>query len=116
MTAMLILMLTASLIPISDMISSDDVQNNHIVAQTLTNYRQHKETWNGKRVDPLMDIETAWGIEDTRVESQLPLVTRMVCNGAEMGYDKESRTFYCTLGMEENIFWKSLDIFAGGGY
>jgi len=112
MTVMLVLLLTAGLVPISNLLSSEDAQEEHVVLQTLLDYRQHKESWEGILVEPLMDIEDVWDIEDTRIECEEPLVTKMLCNGAEMGYDRKSRTFYCTLGMRENIQWGSYDIFA----
>lgn len=114
MTAMAVLVLTAVLMPISGLLASQEELSNRMIMQTLVDYREHQESWNGNLVEPLMDIEDAWNIEDTRTESPNPLITRMLCNGAEMGYDRGSRTFYCTLGMDENVEWIPLEIFAGG--
>ena len=56
-------------------------------------------------VQPVMDIEQIWEIEDSRQESETPLVTRLLNHGAELGYDESENTFYCTLGTEHAEAW-----------
>ncbi len=52
----------------------------------------------GVPVASMMDIEAAWAIEDTRQEAAEPLITEMHNGADELGYDRETRTFYCTIG------------------
>ena len=95
--AVLIVLLTAALFPAARLLSGgeqEDTKENRI-AQTLERYRLHQAQRAYAVVEPLMEIEDAWAIEDTREESADPLVTRMYHNGAEMGFDAQSRTFYC---------------------
>ena len=64
-------------------------------------------------VEPLMDIESCWGIEDTHAESKTLLVTRMRCGESELGFDAETNTFYCTLGVGCDQ-WPELPLQAAG--
>lgn len=61
-------------------------------------------------VGPMMDIEDAWAIEDTREEAQTLLVTAMQNGGDALGFDAQSNTFYCTVGMEGD--WPALSLTA----
>ncbi|MBQ7052578.1 MAG: CotH kinase family protein [Clostridia bacterium] len=63
-------------------------------------------------VEPMIDIEAAWAIEDTREEAWEPLVAGMRNGSDELGFDAESITFYCTLGMELGDSWPQIDLFA----
>ena len=63
-------------------------------------------------VQPVMEIEEIWAIEDTREESGMPLVTRLLNHGAELGYDARENTFYCTLGMGNGETWPELHLTA----
>lgn len=63
-------------------------------------------------VEPVREIEEIWAIEDEREESVEPLVTRLFCNGAELAYDAESNTFYCTLGLENGAEWPEIKLTA----
>ena len=49
-------------------------------------------------VQPLMEIEKTWEIEDTHALSSAPLVTSLSFCRGEMGEDMESRTFYAPIG------------------
>jgi len=68
----------------------------------------------GDPVGGLMEIEEAWAVEDAREEADEPLVTRMYMNGEILGYDRESRTFYCTLGMDHGENWPETAFTAQG--
>ena len=59
-------------------------------------------------VGGLIDIEDAWAIEDERQEAQAPLVRSMFNGDSALGYDAESDTFYCTLGVEHKDDWPEL--------
>ena len=65
-------------------------------------------------VQPAMDIEEIWAIEDERQESEEPLVTYLENNGQALGYDAWSNTFYCTLGMENGEAWPDIRLTAPG--
>ena len=64
-------------------------------------------------VEPVREIEEIWAIEDTRQESETPLVTALEMNGMPLGYDAESNIFYCTLGMEGED-WPQIHLTAPG--
>ncbi|MBQ7886687.1 MAG: hypothetical protein IJ313_07325, partial [Clostridia bacterium] len=66
----------------------------------------------GLPVGGLMEIESAWDIEDTREESETPLVDRMYNDGAVLGYDREWNTFYCSLGMDGGDEWPTVSLTA----
>lgn len=116
-TGIKVLMLILCMLPVASWLSEGKTEydKENIVAQALTVYRQHKRLPAGRTIEPMIEMEDAWAIEDTRKEAEEPLVTRMLHQGAELGFDRESRTFYCTLGMENTEDWPSLEIFAGGG-
>ena len=63
-------------------------------------------------VEPMLAMEDIWAIEDAREESGTPLVTGMRNGDHELGYDAESDTFYCTIGMEMGEDWPELTLFA----
>ena len=65
-------------------------------------------------VEPAMDIEEIWAIEDERQESELPLVTYLENHGQALGYDAHSNTFYCTLGMDAGDEWPDIHLTAPG--
>ena len=60
------------------------------------------------------DIEDIWAIEDTRSESEIPLVTALENNGVPLAYDAQENTFYCTLGMGNTETWPQLHLHAPG--
>lgn len=65
-------------------------------------------------VEPVADIEEIWAIEDSRQESEAPLVTALENHGQALGYDADSNTFYCTLGMENSDVWPDIRLTAPG--
>lgn len=114
--AALIALLTAALFPAACLLTGgqEDTKEREIV-QTLERYRLHRALPACMAVEPMMEIEDVWAIEDAREESAEPLVTRMYRDGAELGYDAESRTFYCPLDDGKTEEWPHLEILAGGG-
>ena len=60
------------------------------------------------------NIEEIWAIEDTREESDVPLVTALEMDGLPLAYDALSNAFYCTLGMEHGEEWPEIHITAPG--
>ncbi|MBR5288296.1 MAG: CotH kinase family protein [Clostridia bacterium] len=73
----------------------------------------HLEESRGSALLEIIDIEEAWALEDTRAESETPLVTAMYNGDAPLGFDREYRTFYCTLGMDGEE-WPELALTAKG--
>ena len=61
-------------------------------------------------VEPCIDIEEAWEIEDTREESQEPLITSLQWNGMPLAYEMQTNTFYCTLGAGLNEEWPDIHL------
>lgn len=58
------------------------------------------------------DIEVLWAIEDTRAESETPLITALENQGTPLAYDRESDTFYCMLGHEQGESWPQIHLTA----
>ncbi len=65
-------------------------------------------------VERPVEIEDIWVLEDTRQESEKPLVTALENNGVPLAYDAQENTFYCTLGMENGEEWPQLHLTASG--
>lgn len=63
-------------------------------------------------VNPILDIEDCWALEDTRSYSESPLVCAMRNGDSVLGFDALSRTFYCTLGMDTQESWPELSLYA----
>ena len=63
-------------------------------------------------VQPVMEIEEIWAIEDAREESDEPLVTMLENRGVPLAYDAQSNTFYCTLGLENEDEWPDVHLHA----
>ena len=58
------------------------------------------------------NIEELWEIEDTREESETPLVTALTNHGVPLAYDAQANRFYCTLGMDNGESWPQLHLIA----
>jgi len=65
-------------------------------------------------VEPVIEIEDCWDIEDTRTYADAPLVRAMRRGDSALGYDEASNTFYCTLGSDINEDWPEITLFAKG--
>ena len=63
-------------------------------------------------VEPAIDIEDCWDIEDNRLESDVPLVAAMRSDTSVLGFDAQNNTFYCTIGMNTEEFWPELALYA----
>lgn len=68
----------------------------------------------GIPIGGMIEIDEAWDIEDERAESEGHLVSAMYNGQALLGFEAESNTFYCTLGMENGIDWPELSLTAKG--
>ena len=65
-------------------------------------------------VQPVMEIEEIWAIEDSRRESDAPLVTCLENHGIRLGYDAQENTFYCPIGLDTGDEWPELHLTAPG--
>lgn len=65
-------------------------------------------------VAPVAEIEAVWEIEDTRRESETPLVTVLENHGVRLGYDAQENTFYCPIGLETGDEWPQIHLTAPG--
>ncbi|MDO5377732.1 MAG: CotH kinase family protein [Clostridia bacterium] len=65
-------------------------------------------------VGPYREIEALWEIEDEREESAQPLITALENHGVPLAFDRESNTFYCTLGLENGAEWPDVRLTAPG--
>ena len=63
-------------------------------------------------VEPAAQIEEIWAIEDARTQSETPLITALENGGQPLGYDADSNTFYCTLGMDCGDSWPGIHLTA----
>lgn len=72
------------------------------------------EEEHGAPVMDLIELEEAWAIEDTHTEAAEALVERMFNGDEILGYDRASRTYYCTLGTANTEEWPELALSALG--
>lgn len=115
-TGFMAVLLTALLIPVARLLSSGQEDANahdaaHTVVPMLELLAESPAYGADTEVEPLMAIEDAWHIEDTRRQSETPLLAGMRNGDHELGYDEASRTFYCTLGLETGKTWPELALF-----
>lgn len=66
-------------------------------------------------VGGVRDIEELWAIEDTRKESETPLVTALSYDGMPLVYNRDEDLFYCPLGLELGDEWPQLHLTAPQG-
>lgn len=85
----------------------------HEIEKMYTSYAEHIQPGRAYPVEPMIDMEDAWAIEDSRAEAAQPLVTKMYNGKDELGFDKVGNTFYCTVGMGAEE-WPQLDLAAFG--
>ena len=116
-TGLLAVLLIVLLVPLAHLLSSgqDDLSENdaaHTVVPMLEMLAVSPTYCAVTEIEPIMELEDAWAVEDTRTESEAPLVIGMRNGDHELGYDEESRTFYCTIGMEMGDTWPELALFA----
>jgi len=69
------------------------------IARALEMKAEHERLDGRVMVNPAMEIEEIWAIEDARTEAESALVREMYRGGDRLGYDAQSATFYCTLGV-----------------
>ena len=85
-------------------------QKQAAIARALELEQERKALPAPVSVQPVMDIEDIWAIEDTRTEAEHALVTQMYREEEKLGYDAESSTFYCTLGIDTGDAWPEISL------
>ena len=72
--------------------------------------------WAGSPYEPVVapaaEIEAVWAVEDTRMESEAPLVSLLHNHGRPLGYDAESNTFYCPVALDQGEEWPDIHLTA----
>lgn len=117
LTVAVLLVLLAPLVHVLSSGQTDTNANDadHMVKPMLAMLAESPQVKANTAVEPMIELEDAWAIEDTREESwKEPLVIGMRNGDSELGFDRESNTFYCTLGMEDTGDWPELALFAQG--
>lgn len=119
-TAMLVMLLAALLTLPAQILSAgqradDSADAEHMIKPMLAMLEQSPQEKADAAIEPVLDIEDAWAIEDTREEREgTPLILGMRNGESELGYDADSRTFYCTLGLDTGDDWPELALYAQG--
>ena len=119
-TTLLVALLVMMLMPLVHVLSIgqgaiDANDAEHMVKPMLAMLAESPQRKANTAVEPMLELEDAWAIEDTREESwEEPLVVGMRNGDDELGFDRASNTFYCTLGMEDTGDWPELALFAQG--
>lgn len=115
-TTLLVLLLAALLLPVTRLLSSgQDAAGSQTAdgVEPMLNLLARSPAYRAQTaVEPMLELEEIWALEDEREESETPLVVGMRNGDQEMGYDAESGTFYCTIGMETGEDWPELALFA----
>lgn len=116
--ALCMLLLVALLVPIAELLASGENtaldQKQAAIARALEMQRERERLEPPSPVQTAADIETIWALEDARTETGEQLIDSMYCGEDVLGYDAESRTFYCTLGMENGDEWPAFTLSARG--
>ena len=113
-----IVAVSALLMPFAEKFSktyaAGDVKDaDHMIKPMLSLLEESPQKKANVPVEAMMELEDAWAIEDTREESaDGHLVSGMRWKDSELGFDAQSNTFYCTLGMNNEDDWPELELFA----
>ena len=116
LSTVLVLLLTAVLWPLTVFLQDhvDGVDGIQLeIEHMYADYDQHMHAGRMYLVEPLMELEDAWAIEDLRSEAQFPLVTAMQNGESALGFDRTNNTFYCTVGTGSDE-WPELDLMFRG--
>jgi hypothetical protein len=115
-----IVAVSALLMPFAEKFSktyaAGDVKDaDHMIKPMLSMLEESPQKKANVPVEAMMELEDAWAIEDTREESaDGHLVSGMRWKDRELGFDAQSNTFYCTLGMDGGDDWPEIALFAEG--
>jgi len=112
LTAGLVLVLTAILWPMTVYLqdrTDETEQTQQEIEKMYVRYERYLQSGNAGYVEPLMELEAAWAIEDSRSEAAAPLVTGLFNGANELGFDRDDNTFYCSVGMSREE-WPELQL------
>lgn len=85
----------------------------HVVGPMVRLYGRNAAVCADVPVAPVVDIEEVWAIEDERQEAENALVIGMRNADSVLGYDAQSQTFYCTIGLDfPDDAWPEIQLFA----
>lgn len=116
--ALVMLLLVTLLVPLAELLASGENttldQKQTAIARALEMEQEREKLAAPVPVQTAADIETIWALEDARTETGEQLIDSMFRGGDVLGYDAESRTFYCTLGMENGDEWPAFTLSARG--
>lgn len=119
-TGLLIALLVAVTVPLADCLTryQGSPQENdaaHVIEPMVRLLDESAANCADVAVDPMMDIEEIWAIEDAREEAEGPLVIGMRNGDHVLGYDAPSQTFYCTIGLDfPDDAWPQLELYVQG--
>lgn len=117
-SALVMLLLTALLAPLAQLLASGANtplnQKQAAITRALEMEREREKMPAPVEVQTVTEIEKIWEIEDAREETDAQLVSSMTAGTGELGYDAESRTFYCTIGLENGDEWPEIAMQARG--
>lgn len=108
----LVALMTPLVMRLTREIAQQRAQDEAILSMHIEHAAQ-MEASKGDAVQAMINMEDAWAIEDTREESEQPLVRAMYCGNDALGFDRDSRTFYCTLGLDGGD-WPEITLTAKG--
>ena len=113
-TLFILLLIIALVIPLCVNMASNAPENKGEMIQRML---IHQEDRRGVKpvceVEPAKAIEEIWELEDLRFEAEDGLVQAMYWGEYELGFDKQSHTFYCSVGMDGEE-WPELTLHALG--
>jgi len=112
LTACLVLVLSVVLWPMLVYLqdrTDETGQTQREIEKMYVRYEAYLQSGSPGRVEPLMEMEEAWAIEDSRSEAAGPLVTGMYNGASELGFDRDDNTFYCSVGINREE-WPELHL------
>ena len=117
--AVMVMLLVTLLIPLARTLSagqrSPDNDADRMILPILEMLDQSPQVNAQTEVEPILEIEEVWAIEDTREEIGGGSLILGMRNGEdELGYDAGTQTFYCTLGLNGGDDWPELTLYAQG--
>ncbi|MBQ7784867.1 MAG: CotH kinase family protein [Clostridia bacterium] len=117
-TGLIVVLMLVLLAPLAMRLSSEQqslLANNaeHVVKPLIDLYARSAANRADTPLQPMMELESIWALEDARSEAAQPLVSGMRNGSSVLGYDAASQTFYCTIGLDfANSEWPVLELFA----
>lgn len=111
-----VLLLVALLFPLARLLSlgqEESRADNNWIADMYAWQNAYEKESVSTTVEPMMEIEDIWAIEDEREEAESALIFEMKNGMDALGYDAKNQTFYCSIGMDGEE-WPQLSLQARG--